>query len=170
MTVGERIKKVRSKLGMSQVDFADKINVSKQTLYKYENNIITNIPSDKIEAAARLGNVSPAYLMGWDNNNYQDTQPVLLGSELNNIFERLAEEYNKPKEDLISLFFSCDLNHLPVSQRTLNEKNIRYVLTNLMSNSVEPTTLAAHFDGDDYTEDELDEIKQFAQFVKNRSK
>ena len=34
----------------------------------------------------------------------------------------------------------------------------------------EPTTLAAHFDGDDYTEDELDEIKQFAQFVKNRSK
>ena len=39
MTVGERIKQVRNKLGMSQVDFADKINVSKQTLYKYENNI-----------------------------------------------------------------------------------------------------------------------------------
>ena len=41
MTVGERIKEIRTKLGMSQVDFADKINVSKQTLYKYENNIIT---------------------------------------------------------------------------------------------------------------------------------
>lgn len=66
MTVGERIKEVRTKLGMSQVDFADKINVSKQTLYKYENNIITNIPSDKVEAAARIGNISPAYLMGWD--------------------------------------------------------------------------------------------------------
>lgn len=66
MTVGERIKEIRIKLGMSQVSFADKINVSKQTLYKYENNIITNIPSDKIEAAAKLGNVSPAYLMGWD--------------------------------------------------------------------------------------------------------
>ena len=34
MTVGERIKEIRTKLGMSQVDFADKINVSKQTLYK----------------------------------------------------------------------------------------------------------------------------------------
>lgn len=67
MTVGERIKEIRTKLGLSQVDFADKINVSKQTLYKYENNIITNIPSDKIEAAAALGNVSPAHLMGWDN-------------------------------------------------------------------------------------------------------
>ena len=68
MTVGERIKNLREKLGMSQVDFADKINVSKQTLYKYENNIITNIPSDKIEAVAAIGNVSPAHLMGWDTN------------------------------------------------------------------------------------------------------
>ena len=36
MTVGDRIKELRLKLGLSQVDFADKINVSKQTLYKYE--------------------------------------------------------------------------------------------------------------------------------------
>ena len=34
----------------------------------------------------------------------------------------------------------------------------------------EPTTLAAHFDGDDYTESELDEICQFAEFVKNKRK
>mgnify|MGYP002974353835 CR=1 FL=1 len=46
MTTGERIKEVRNKLGISQVDFADKINVSKQTLYKYENNIITNIKNE----------------------------------------------------------------------------------------------------------------------------
>ena len=67
MTVGDRIKEIRERLDMSQVDFATKIDVSKQTLYKYENNMITNIPSDKIEAAAKLGNVSPAYLMGWDS-------------------------------------------------------------------------------------------------------
>lgn len=66
MTVGERIKEIRTKIGMSQVEFADKIDVSKQTLYKYENNIITNIPSDKIEAAAKIGGVTPAFLMGWD--------------------------------------------------------------------------------------------------------
>lgn len=35
---------------------------------------------------------------------------------------------------------------------------------------VTSTTLAAHFDGDEYTEDELDEIKQFAAFVKNKRK
>ena len=42
MTVGERIQLSRKRMGMSQVDFAAKINVSKQTLYKYENNLITN--------------------------------------------------------------------------------------------------------------------------------
>lgn len=34
----------------------------------------------------------------------------------------------------------------------------------------EPTTIAAHFDGDEYTEDELNEIRQFAEFVKNKRK
>ena len=34
----------------------------------------------------------------------------------------------------------------------------------------EPTTLAAHFDGTEYSEEELDEIRQFAEFVKNKRK
>lgn len=34
----------------------------------------------------------------------------------------------------------------------------------------EPKTIAAHFDGSEYTEDELEEIKQFAEFVKNKRK
>lgn len=69
MTIGERIKAIRENLHISQVDFADKINVSKQTLYKYENSIITNIPSDKIEAIAFIGNTSPAYIMGWEDDS-----------------------------------------------------------------------------------------------------
>ena len=68
MTIGERIKELRNRLNMSQVAFADKINVSKQTLYKYENNLITNIPSDKIEAIAKIGNTTPEYIMGWTSN------------------------------------------------------------------------------------------------------
>ena len=65
MTVGQRLKQLREKSGLSQVDLAAKLNVSKQNLYKYENDIITNIPSDKIEEAASILNVSPSYIMGW---------------------------------------------------------------------------------------------------------
>ena len=34
----------------------------------------------------------------------------------------------------------------------------------------QPTTLAAHFDSEEYTEDELNEIRQFAEFVKGKRK
>ena len=93
MTVGDRLKALRNKIGMSQVDFADKINVSKQTLYKYENNIITNIPSDKIEAAAQLGNVSPAYLMGWEQSENKILQ--LYEKKLLSSFSLLNTENKK---------------------------------------------------------------------------
>lgn len=107
MTIGERIKNMRLKLGMSQVEFADKINVSKQTLYKYENNVITNIPSDKIEAAARLGNVSPSYLMGWEEsseNTYSENDKPQFSAkderditrDLNSIMEKLKNGEDGP--------------------------------------------------------------------------
>lgn len=40
----------------------------------------------------------------------------------------------------------------------------------LVQNISSPTTLAAHFDGDEYTKEELAEIRQFADFVKSKRK
>lgn len=37
-----------------------------------------------------------------------------------------------------------------------------------MEESKEYTTLAAHFAGDDFTQEELEEIEQFARFVKSK--
>lgn len=34
----------------------------------------------------------------------------------------------------------------------------------------EPVTIAAHFDGDEYTEAELDKIKEYAAFIKSTRK
>lgn len=68
MTIGDRIRNQREHNGLTQTELAEKIKVSKQTLYKYENNIVTNIPSDKIEDIAKILDVSPSYLMGWEDN------------------------------------------------------------------------------------------------------
>lgn len=67
MTKGQRIKNKRAELGFSQVELANKVGVSKQTLYKYENDIITNIPSDNIEKLSAALFVSPAWIMGFEN-------------------------------------------------------------------------------------------------------
>lgn len=76
MRIGDRIKALRNEIGMGQTDLADKIGVSKQTMYKYENNIVTNIPSDKIELIAKNLGTTPAALMGWT----RVIQGVLLSS------------------------------------------------------------------------------------------
>jgi len=65
-TKGQRIKSKRESLNISQTDLAKLIGVSKQTLYKYENDIITNIPSNIIERLSEHLECTPAYLMGWD--------------------------------------------------------------------------------------------------------
>lgn len=74
---GDRIKNLRINNKMTLEEVGEKIGVSKQTLYKYENNIITNIPSDKIEGLAKVFNISPAVIMGWDKDDeqyYQDKE------------------------------------------------------------------------------------------------
>ena len=47
MTVGDRIRQVRIEKDITQQELADCAGVSKQAVYKYENNIVTNIPMDK---------------------------------------------------------------------------------------------------------------------------
>lgn len=69
MKKGERIRTRREQLGLSQTSLADMIGESKQTVYKYESGIISNIPSDKVEAIAEVLNVSPAWIMGWENDS-----------------------------------------------------------------------------------------------------
>lgn len=69
MTIGARIKSLREKKNISQTNLAKYIHASKQTVFKYENDIITNIPMDKIKSIASILGVSPSYLMGWENES-----------------------------------------------------------------------------------------------------
>ena len=64
--VGDNIRILRAHRGISQTDLAAAIGESKQTIYKYENGIISNIPLPKIEAIARVLNCTPESLVGWN--------------------------------------------------------------------------------------------------------
>lgn len=102
MTIGERIKELRISKGISQIDLAEKTGSSKQTIYKYENGIVTNIPSDKLESIANILGCTPAYLMGW---NEKKTVPVFEPEhiELIDLYSRLEPEQ---KQTVMSLLRS----------------------------------------------------------------
>lgn len=99
MTVGDRIKKFREQRGITQTDLASGVGISKQSLYKYENNIITNIPSDKIEAIARKLEISPATLMGWDNNNEAQNTPYSENADTDRRIKILARHIDEFPEE-----------------------------------------------------------------------
>lgn len=77
MNIGERIRKLREEKLLSQTELAKMVGITKQSLYKYESSIITNIPSSKIESIAQKLGTTPAYLMGWvdstDSEKKNDT-------------------------------------------------------------------------------------------------
>ena len=62
----KRIKKRRLELGYSFQDLADKTNMSKSTLQRYETGTIKNLPLDKLDVLASALQTTPSYLMGWD--------------------------------------------------------------------------------------------------------
>ena len=69
MTIGQRIKKLRETLDLTQEAVAKQVGCATQTIFKYENEIVTNIPLDKIEKIATALQTTPAYLMGWEGQD-----------------------------------------------------------------------------------------------------
>lgn len=69
MEIGKRIKQRRKQLKLSVEDVAKKLGKNRATVYRYENNEIENMPYEVMIPLAEVLKVSPAYLMGWDDND-----------------------------------------------------------------------------------------------------
>lgn len=67
MDVGSRIKQRRKQLKMSVDRLAEVIGKNRATIYRYESGDIENMPIEALEPIAKALNVSPAYLMGWED-------------------------------------------------------------------------------------------------------
>lgn len=100
MTIGEKIKRIRCQMGLTQDELALAAKTTKQTIHKYETGIISNIPASKIKAIADKLCTTPAYLMGWEESLTVSEEPsfslrkaALFG------FDR--EPYNSLSEDKI---------------------------------------------------------------------
>lgn len=64
-SIMNRIKNRRLELGFSYQDLAQKTNMSKSTLQRYETGSIKNMPIDKLSVIANALNVDPIWLLGF---------------------------------------------------------------------------------------------------------
>ena len=67
MEIGEKIKFLRMRQGMTLEELGLKVGVGKSTVRKWETGQIANMRRDKIASLADALNVSPSYLMGWED-------------------------------------------------------------------------------------------------------
>jgi repressor LexA len=76
MTIGERIRDLRTAAHMTQDELGAKVGVQKQTIYKYEAGLVVNLKRDVIGKLAKALNVAPSYLMGFSDDapTQQETQ------------------------------------------------------------------------------------------------
>jgi transcriptional regulator with XRE-family HTH domain len=67
MKIGDRIKSRRIELGLSVDELAEKIGKNRSTVYRYENSDIGKLPTDILGPLITALNVSPDYLMCWED-------------------------------------------------------------------------------------------------------
>ena len=77
MDMGQKIKNLREQKGMTLEDLGNKVGVGKSTVRKWETGIIANMRRDKIAKIAEALNVSPAYLMGWEDNLTKENSELI---------------------------------------------------------------------------------------------
>lgn len=149
MEMAERIKERRIAMGFTQEELGNKLGLQKSAIAKYENGRVENIKRSTIANMATILECSPCYLMGWEENKNISLQNV---PEIITYYEQLN-----------------DMGKDEATKRVMELTEIpRYI-----QKDIEPAqfhTIAAHFDGDEFTEDELEEISEFEEFVKNRKK
>jgi transcriptional regulator with XRE-family HTH domain len=82
MSVGQRIKIAREQKNMTLDEVAKRCETTKQTIFKYENEIVTNIPYEKIVLLSKALDVTPSYLFGWDEKKDSPREPELTEGEM----------------------------------------------------------------------------------------
>ena len=81
--VGSRIRTLRKQKRMTLEELALALGTSKQTIHRYENGVIANIPHEKIVQLAEVLGTTPSELMGWSRDEYSvsaygDSTPIRI--------------------------------------------------------------------------------------------
>ena len=94
MDTGKRIKERRKQLHISAERLASMIGVSPTTIYRYESGDIEKVDSTKLEPIATALRTTPAFLMGWEQEESED--------KLQSIADQLTAPSRSPEWRVLS--------------------------------------------------------------------
>ena len=103
---GNRIYMLRKAKHMTQEELGQKVGVTKAQINKYETGVTRNLKRPIAEAMANALDVSPAFLLGW-----QETKPAISGLKISKEEEELIRIYRAlgVRDRIKLLSFAIDL-------------------------------------------------------------
>ena len=104
MTMGERIKYYRTKSDMTQEQLGELLGVQKSAIRKYEKGEVENIKRSTIKRMSEIFDISPCFLMGWDDD-YEKVTKLALEVKL---IEQIQKQYGKQAVELLEQFIELN--------------------------------------------------------------
>ena len=110
--MAQRIKTLRQEKGLTLEQVADIVGVGKSTVRKWETGMIANMRRDKIADLAKALGTTPAYLMGWKEEDTKKeespSEPPLTEGErtMLELFRLIPED----KQQLVLQMIQVALN------------------------------------------------------------
>ena len=105
--MAQRIKALRQEKGLTLEQVADIVGVGKSTVRKWETGMIANMRRDKIADLAKALGTTPAYLMGWEEEDTKQksspSEPSLTEGEqlMLELFRQIPKERQPEALDLL---------------------------------------------------------------------
>lgn len=157
-TTSKRIQEGMKLRGLKQADLVEKTGISKGALSSYISGRYVPKQNNTFLIAKAL-NVNEAWLMGAD-------VPMER-------IDTTAENQTRDQKELNEIYIHLSSNNrervLTYSKSLLSTQQLDDELATATQYQ-QPATLAAHHEGNEYTEDELKEIDQFKKIVENKRK
>jgi transcriptional regulator with XRE-family HTH domain len=97
-TTADRIKELRKIANLSQEELGRRVVLQRAAINKYERGLVTNIPLAVVEKLAQVLDVSPTYIVGWDDN-----APNPLSTEVK-ILQGVKQFYGDDSIDLLESY------------------------------------------------------------------
>lgn len=109
MNIGKRMKDRRKQLGLTADQVAEKLNVSRASIFRYEKGDIEKFPLDSLTPLAEALQTTPEELMGW----HSEADISIIYNQLNDLRQTKVynfAEYQLKEQNQVRLYGSVAAN------------------------------------------------------------
>ena len=127
--MAQRIKELRKEKGLTLEQVADIVGVGKSTVRKWETGMIANMKRDKIADLAKALGTTPAYLMGWSENEETISPDKVELTEGEKVWLELYHQLSNETRDVL-VDMATAFDKLPTDTQSFLLGAIRVALNN----------------------------------------